>query len=34
MSGINSDWPVIPWLSHDHPLQNEHDLHLGIKTAL
>ena len=34
MTGMSPDWPAITWLSHDHPLQSEQGLHLGIKTAL
>eukprot|EP00584_Thalassiosira_punctigera_P010555 CAMPEP_0172532150 /NCGR_PEP_ID=MMETSP1067-20121228/5303_1 /TAXON_ID=265564 ORGANISM="Thalassiosira punctigera, Strain Tpunct2005C2" /NCGR_SAMPLE_ID=MMETSP1067 /ASSEMBLY_ACC=CAM_ASM_000444 /LENGTH=452 /DNA_ID=CAMNT_0013316627 /DNA_START=81 /DNA_END=1439 /DNA_ORIENTATION=- len=34
MTGHSSDLPAIPWLSHDHPLQDALGLHVGIKTAL
>ena len=30
----SADWPVMPFLSHDHPLQKATGLHMGIKTAL
>ena len=33
-TGHSSEWPAIPFLTHDHPLQGEHGLHLGIRTAL
>lgn len=33
-TGHSSEWPAIPFLTHDHPLQDEHGLHLGIRTAL
>ncbi|KAL7521186.1 hypothetical protein ACHAWX_005882 [Stephanocyclus meneghinianus] len=34
VTGHSTDWPVLPLLTHDHPLQSEDGLHLGIKTAL
>ena len=34
MTGHSADWPAIPCLAYDHPLQNEQGLHVGIKTAL
>lgn len=34
LTGHSKDWPVLPWLAHDHPLQYEDGLHLGLKTAL
>jgi fluoride ion exporter CrcB/FEX len=34
MTGHSSEWPAIPWLRHDHPLQIEDGLHVGLKTAL
>lgn len=33
-TGHSSEWPAIPFLKHDHPLQRELGLHLGIRTAL
>ncbi|KAK1743817.1 fluoride export protein [Skeletonema marinoi] len=33
-TGHSSEWPAIPFLKHDHPLQGEQGLHLGIRTAL
>ena len=34
LTGHSKDWPVLPWLTHDHPLQYHGSLHLGLKTAL
>ena len=34
LTGNSKDWPVLPWLKHDHPLQYHDGLHLGLKTAL
>ena len=34
LTGHSKDWPVLPWLTHDHPLQYHDSLHLGLKTAL
>jgi fluoride ion exporter CrcB/FEX len=34
LTGHSKDWPVLPWLKHDHPLQYEDGLHLGLRTAL
>ncbi|KAL3799413.1 hypothetical protein HJC23_013868 [Cyclotella cryptica] len=34
VTGHSTDWPVLAVLKHDHPLQNEDGLHLGLKTAL
>ena len=33
-TGHSSEWPAIPFLKHDHPLQENKGLHLGIRTAL
>mmetsp|Transcript_24123 Transcript_24123/g.37826 ORF Transcript_24123/g.37826 Transcript_24123/m.37826 type:complete len:412 (-) Transcript_24123:42-1277(-) len=33
-TGHSSEWPAIPFLKHDHPLQGDQGLHLGIRTAL
>jgi fluoride ion exporter CrcB/FEX len=33
-TGHSSEWPAIPFLKHDHPLQGDEGLHLGIRTAL
>lgn len=33
-TGHSVDWPAMPCLSHDHPLQEEKGLHVGLKTAL
>jgi hypothetical protein len=30
----SKDWPVLPWLKHDHPFQYEDGLDLGLRTAL
>jgi hypothetical protein len=30
----SKDWPVLPWLKHDHPLQYEDGFDLGLRTAL
>jgi fluoride ion exporter CrcB/FEX len=34
LTGHHKDWPTLPWLEHDHPLQYDEGLHLGLKTAL
>ncbi|KAL7543344.1 hypothetical protein ACHAXR_012661 [Thalassiosira sp. AJA248-18] len=34
MTSFSGDWPAIPCLAHDHPLQDDKGLHVGIKTAL
>jgi CrcB protein len=34
LTGHHKDWPMLPWLEHDHPLQYDEGLHLGLKTAL
>mmetsp|Transcript_8550 Transcript_8550/g.18493 ORF Transcript_8550/g.18493 Transcript_8550/m.18493 type:complete len:439 (-) Transcript_8550:1519-2835(-) len=34
MTGHSADWPVLPCLRHDHPLQSDSGLHVGIRTAL
>jgi hypothetical protein len=30
----SKDWPVLPWLKHDHLLQYEDGLDLNLRTAL
>ena len=34
MTGHSSEWPAIPFFAHDHPLQDNKGLHVGIRTAL
>jgi fluoride ion exporter CrcB/FEX len=34
VTGHSKKWPPLPWLNHDHPLQNEGGLHVGFRTAL
>lgn len=31
---LHGEWPGIPWLSHDHPLQTNESLLVGLRTAL
>uniref|UniRef100_A0A7S4J026 Fluoride ion transporter CrcB n=1 Tax=Odontella aurita TaxID=265563 RepID=A0A7S4J026_9STRA len=31
---LSSDWPVVPWLRGDHPLQSNDAIHLAIRTGL
>ena len=33
-TGHSTEWPALPFLKHDHPLQGDQGLHLGIRTAL
>ena len=34
LTGHAKDWPALPFLKYDHPLQYEDGLHLGLRTAL
>lgn len=34
LTGHAKDWPALPFLKYDHPLQFEDGLHLGLRTAL
>lgn len=34
MTSYSTSWPVMPCLAHDHPLQENKGLHVGIRTAL
>ncbi len=33
MTGLSRDWPAIPWLKTDHPLQSHTRLHTGIRVG-